>query len=99
MYQIFIINPSKGLSTSVQIPAFSEFNHVIYVFAYGLGANECGFDAAVTDDFGGECSEEGFALIGRFAEFGDAFTVTHFKGGCGRDCGGGYGVMALGDWG
>jgi hypothetical protein len=53
MYQIFIIHPSECLPTGVQVPALPEFNHVIYVFAHGLGADECGFDAAVTDNFGG----------------------------------------------
>lgn len=55
---------------------------MVYVFAYGLGSDEGGLDTAVTNDFGGEGTEEGFALIGGLVEFGDAFAVTHIEGGC-----------------
>lgn len=72
---------------------------MINVFADCLCANECGFDAAVADDFGGEGAEEGFALIGWFSEEWDFFTVAHFEGGGGLDGGGNGGGVGACDGG
>lgn len=69
---------------------------MVYVFTHGPSTDECGFDAAVADNFGGEGTEKGLSLIGGFVQFGDAFTMTHFEGcggGCRGDC---DGVVPLG---
>ena len=47
------------------------------MFTNGLGSNEGGFDTAVADKFGGEGAEKGLALIGGFAEFGNASSVAN----------------------
>lgn len=62
---------------------------MIDVFANRLGTNEGGFDASVTNDFGGERAEEGLALIGGFAQFGEFLSVAHH--GEGGRAGGGAG--------
>jgi len=66
----------------MQIPPLSKSNHVIDVFAHGLGPDGSGLNTAVTDDFGGECAQQGLALIGGLAELCEALSVTHhFEGG------------------
>lgn len=73
---------------------------MIDVLAHGLGADGRGLDASVTDDFGGEGAEEGLALIGGLAEFGELLSVTHhFEGGRfgGVGAGGGGGFHYGGD--
>ncbi len=50
---------------------------MIDVFTYGPGTDEGCFDTSVADDLGCEGAEEGLALVGGAAEFGDFFSVAH----------------------
>lgn len=75
--EVLVVDPSEGLSASVEVAALAELDHVVDVLADGLGPDEGGLDAAVADDLGGEGAEEGLALVGGLAELGHSLAVAH----------------------
>ena len=97
--QILIINPSKGLTSSMKISSLSQLNHVINVFTNCLGTYKGSLDTSVTDDFSGECTQKSLTLVGGLAELGNLLSVTHHvEFGCAGG-GAGGGNWCLGDCG
>ena len=64
---------------------------MINVFTDCLGTDKGGLDTSVTDDFGGESTQESLTLVGGLAELGNSLSVTHHVkfGGAGGGAGGG----------
>jgi len=64
---------------------------MINVFTNCLGTDKSGLDTSVTDDFGGECTQQSLTLIGGLTKLGNSLSVTHhvkFGGaGGGAGCG------------
>lgn len=77
MHQVLVVDPSQRLAARVQISSLAQFNHVIDVFADGLGANERRLDAAVANHFRGQGPEQRLALIGGLGQFVESVAVTH----------------------
>jgi hypothetical protein len=75
--ELFVVDVAQGLTTSGQSPLFGQGDHALGFGTHGFGTGFGGDDPSVTDQFGGQRTQEGFTLIGRFAELGDATTVTH----------------------
>lgn len=64
---------------------------MIDVFTNCLGTDKGSLDTAVTDDFGGKCTEECLTLIGGLAKLGNSLSVAHHvkfgSAGGGTGCG------------
>jgi hypothetical protein len=82
MDQVFVIDPGHGLATGVQVTPLSQLDHVINVLSDGLGTNQGGLDASVSDNFSSEGTQQSLALIGRLTQLVKTVTVTrHFEAG------------------
>ena len=71
MNQSFIVKIAHGLTASGQGSVFGQRNDFLGFRSHGFGAGGGGGNPTVTEQFGSQRPQEGFALVGRFAEEGD----------------------------
>jgi hypothetical protein len=101
VHQILIVYPSKSLTTGMQISSLSEFNHVINVLSDSSGTGKSGLDTSVSDDFRGQSTQQGLALIGRQGQLLESLAMrNHFKGRASGDSAGYWcqGLASKGTW-
>jgi hypothetical protein len=75
--KLLVVDPSKGLTTCVQVSSLSQFDHMIHVLSDRLGTNQGSLDASMPDGFGGQGTEEGLSLIRRKAQFLESLAVAN----------------------
>jgi hypothetical protein len=79
--ELLVVDPGKGLTTSVQISSLSELNHVVDMFSHRSCTNQSGLDASVPDNFGGKSTKQSLSLISGLSQLVESMAVrNHIKG-------------------
>jgi hypothetical protein len=79
MNKLLIINPCHSLTPGMEISTLTELDHVINMLSHSLGPDKSSLNTSVTNDLGGEGTEQSLTLIGGLAKFSKLFAMAHHR--------------------